>query len=424
MPVSRMVQRGGFWSRISLDKALALISSSVRSLPTEEIPFHESAGRVLGEDVVAEANVPPFDRAAVDGYAVVAEDTFGATQGSPRKLRVSGSVVVGSAARIRIGREEAVRVDTGAPLPRGADAVVMAENVAEEGRYVHVFSPVTPGKNVSRAGEDVRAGEVVLRRGRVIRPPDVGLLASIGRLRVRAYRRPEVGIISTGRELVDPGSRRSQPAVVDANSYSLSAAVCACGGVPHRLGIVPDDRRILKRRIAEALKRDAVIISGGSAAGRMDLAPEVVAEMGEVKFHGVAMRPGGPSAFGIVDEKPVFCLAGFPAGALVAFDMLVRPALRRMQGLGLNRGYPRLKARLGERMASTLGRTDVVRVRLAREKNRIVAYPIRITGSSMLSTITNADGFVVIPEHLEGLERGDMVEVELYDGSQHWLQEG
>lgn len=408
-----MIQRGGFESRLPLKAAISSILSSVRPLPPERVPFHGSLGRVLCEDVVAGADVPPFDRAAVDGYAVRAEDTFGASQIRPKTLRTPGS------RRCIVRRGEAVRVDTGTPLPRGADAVVMIEDVIEGDGRIEVLSPVTPGKNVSGAGEDVKSGQVVLRRGRILRPSDIGLLASLGRLRVSVRRRPEVGIISTGKELVSPGAFGSRPGVVDANSYSLSAAVSSCGGIPHRLGVVPDEKDLMRRRIKKALGFDAVIISGGSAAGRPDIVPEVVSEMGEVKFHGVAMRPGGPSAFGIIEEKPVFCLAGFPAGALVAFDMLVRPALRKMAGLGEDRGYTRVRAVMGEKVASMLGRTDVVRVRLERRGRRLAAYPIRITGSSMLTTITNADGFVVIPEDVEGIERGDPVEVELYGPSDH-----
>jgi len=411
---TKMIRGRGFRSRISFDKAVESILSLLEPLPQENVGFHESVGRVLGEDVRAEVNVPPFDRAAVDGYAVLASDTFGATQSNPKKLKIVGHVRVGRSPFCRIKKGETIRVDTGAPIPKGADSVVMLENVVEERKCIYVLSPVTPGKNVSARGEDVRAGEIVLRRGRILMPHDVGLLGAMQCLRVCVYRRPQVSIISTGDELADPSAKRASASVIDSNSYSLAAAVEECGGVPYRVGIVPDDPKVLKERLARALRRDVVIISGGSAAGQKDMVPEVVGEMGNIIFHGVSMRPGGPSAFGIIGKKPVFCLAGFPAGALVAFDMLVRPALRKMQGLPANRGYPKIRARLSDKVASMLGRLDVVRVRVEKKGKEFLACPIRITGSSLLTSMTKADGFVVVPESIEGLEKGDEVDVELY----------
>jgi molybdopterin molybdotransferase len=419
-----MSARRGFAVRIPLEEAVRTIAASVEPLPAEEVNFYESLGRVLAEDVVAGINVPQFDRAAVDGYAVIASDTFGASPARPAKLRVVGSVKVGARGSKRLRRGEAVRIDTGARMPAGADSVVMVENVVEEGGHVGVLSPVTPGKNVSKAGEDVRAGETVLRRGRVLGPADIGLLASVRHLRPRVHRRPHVGVISTGSELVAPHLSASGPHVVDANSYSIAAAVTAAGGIPHRLGIVPDEEKDLRRKIASALKYDVVIVSGGSAVGRFDLVPEVISKMGDLKFHGAAIRPGGPSGFGVIGGKPVFCLAGFPAGALIAFDLLVRPALRKLQGLPADRGYLRVRARLEEGVPSVLGRADVVRVKLMRRGKEILARPMRITGSSMLTTVADADGFVIVPESAEGLERGQEVEVEVYGSSYDWLNRG
>ncbi|MEM2877973.1 MAG: molybdopterin molybdotransferase MoeA [Candidatus Hadarchaeales archaeon] len=408
------MKKAGFTTRISLDKAVSSIVSCLRPLETEDIEIEETLGRVIAEDITSSVNVPSFDRAAVDGYALQAADTFGASQGSPREIRLLGSAGAGERKRFRIRRGEAVAVTTGAQIPEGADAVVMLESTSRSGKTIWILSPVTPGKNISAAGEDVKKGDLVFRRGHLLRPCDVGLLASIGRSRVKVFRKPEAGVISTGSEVVPPHGKIGRGQVFDVNSYSISAAVESCGGIPHRLGIAQENKNSVVKMIREALKYDAVIITGGSAVGEKDTVPEVVAEMGELKFHGVAMRPGGPSAFGIVEGKPVFCLAGFPAGALVAFDMLVRPGLRLMQGLNADRGYRSVPAVLAENVASVLGRTDVVRVKLIRTPKGLKAEPIRITGSSMITTMTRADGFIMIPETVEGLSRGESVEVELY----------
>lgn len=404
----------GFPSYTRLSEALRIVLSSVGRLGEEDIPFERALGRVLAEDVIAKTDLPPFDRSAVDGYAVRAADTFGATPTRPRRVKVIGSLDVGSPPNFQVRKGEAVQIMTGAPMPLGADAVIMVEYTKKRDRWLDVYAPVTPGKNVSRRGEDVRAGEVVLRRGHQLRPQDVGMLASTETLRVRVMSRPKVAIIATGRELRPPGMRLRHGQVTDINSYSLAAAVESCGGVPKRLAIVPDDRRALERALKKALRNDMVLISGGSSVGEHDIAPEVVASVGKLFFHGLTLRPGGPTAFGIVRGKPVFCLAGFPVATLVAFEMLVKPALWVMQGLPPDWGNLRVRAKLASKITSSLGRFDVVRVRLWSEAGELLAEPIRVTGSGVLSSMTRADGFVVVPEDVEGLERGKEVEVELY----------
>ncbi len=404
----------GFARYMRVDDALRIVLSNVGRLAAEEVHFERALGRVLAEDITTRIDVPPFDRSAVDGYAVRAADTFGATATKPRRLRVIGSVDIGSPPRLRVRRGGAVKIMTGAPLPSGADAVVMVEHTSARGGRLDVHAPLTPGKNVSARGEDVRAGEIVLRRGQQLRPQDIGMLASIGALKVRVVRKPKVAIIVTGRELQRPGVHLKSAQVTDINSYSLAAAVVSCGGVANRLGFVPDKPQALRRTLRKALKNDLVLISGGSSVGEHDIAPEVIAKLGKLLFHGVALRPGGPTGFGVVRNRPVFCLAGFPVASLVAFDMLVRPALWVMQGLPPDWGYLRVRARLTRKVASSLGRMDVVRVKVWSEADKLLAEPIRVTGSSILSSMTRADGFVVVPEDVEGFEERREVEVELY----------
>ena len=405
----------GFARYTRLADALDIILSRIGPLGCEPVPFDRAAGRVLAQDVISKVDVPPFDRSGVDGYAARARDTFGASELKPIKLRLIGSADVGRPTKLTVRRGEAVRIMTGAQMPRGADAVVMVEHTRAERTRIEVLTPLIPGKNVSARGEDVRAGEVVLRRGQPLRPQEVGMLASTGNVRVLVSKRPRVAILATGSELRKPGSRVRPWQVVDANSYSLAAAVATCGGLPRRIGVVPDDLALLRKAMKRtAATSDLVLISGGTSVGERDVVPDAIAGLGELLFHGLATRPGAPTAFGVIGGKPVFSLPGFPVSALVAFDLLLRPALRYMQGLPAERGFPRARARLSRKVSSTLGRAEVVRVRLKRVRGELLAEPLRIAGSGILSSMTQADGFVLVPEDIEGLEAGGEVEVELY----------
>ncbi len=403
----------GFESYLKFEDALKVVLSEVRPLGWEWVPFHNACGRILSESVVSKIDFPPFDRAAVDGYAVRASDTFGASERNPKRLRLVRAIGKG------LRKGEASEVMTGKPMPKGADAVVMVEHTERRSDLIYVFQAVTPGKNVSCRGEDIRAGEVALPPGKKLGPQDVGMLACVGKRHVKVHRRPIVSIISTGSELRSPGAPLREGEVYDINTYSLSCAVRFCGGVPRSLGICGDDPSSLRRKLKEGLEGDLIIVSGGSSVGVKDFVPEVLGEVGELRFHGVNLRPGGPTAFGVVNGKPVFSLAGFPVASLVAFDMLVRPALRFMQGLPPDRGFLRVKAYLSSKVASTLGRVDIVRVKLSIQEKGLLAEPLRVTGSGILSSMTGADGFLIVPEDTEVLEKGDEVEVEVWDWNQN-----
>ncbi|MEW6222727.1 MAG: gephyrin-like molybdotransferase Glp [Candidatus Hadarchaeota archaeon] len=407
------VRMRGFEKYSPLGAALKLVLSHVRPLPPESVPFQNTVGRVLAEDVVAESDSPPFRRSTMDGFAVRASDTFGAGPSTPVALNVVGSVRSGFMPKASVGRKEALKIMTGAPVPKGADAVVMVEHTKLQGRRLEVLLPVTPGKNTSERGEDIKAGEVVLKKGHVIHPQDVGMFAQMQNLGVRVFRRPKVAVATTGEELVAPGRKLPPAKIVDSNSYSLAAAVTAAGGVPQVLGIAPDDRQSIKKLIQRSLGHDMVLLSGGSSVGEFDLVPEIISEMGKMVFHGVSIRPGGPTAFGVIKKKPVFCLAGFPVATLVAFHLLVRPALLAMQELPPDHGRRAVTARLTKDVSGTLGRMDVVRVRV-RKAREWLAEPLMVGGSSLLSSMTGADGFITVPEDIEGLNKGQKVEVELY----------
>ncbi len=404
----------GFAHYTKLGDALKLVLSRVKPLSSEIISFDKALGRVLAEDVVSKIDVPPFNRSAVDGYAVRAADVFTASETKPKRLRIIWSAKIGVPTKLCVQKGEAIKLMTGAPMPHGADAVVMVEHTKIEKKRIAVLVPLTPNKNVSARGEDVRAGDVVLRRGQQLRPQDIGMLSSISHLKVPVFLKPKVAIIVTGPELRRPGKRLKPGQITDINRYSLSAGVTNCGGLANPLGITSDKPQAMRRVLQTALKNDVVLISGGSSVGEHDIAPDIVTELGELLFHGVALRPGGPTAFGVVRGKPVFCLAGFPVASLVAFDMLVRPAIWAMQGLPPDWGCLRVQAKLTRKVASNLGRVDVVRVRVRSEADELLAEPIRITGSSILSSMTRANGFFLIPEDVEGFGKDTVIEVELY----------
>ncbi len=416
MPVNEMEVKGrGFSEYIRLERAREIIFSEVEELETEKIPFHKSDGRVLSQDVESEVDVPPFDRSAMDGYAVRAEDTFGADENDPIELEVIASIEIGSYPDLELGKGEVAKISTGAPLPRGADAVIKIEETEKEDSKLEIFAPVSVGENVSKRGEDVESGTTVFEAPRRLRPSDLGLLASTGNLEVEVREKPKIGIAITGNELRAPDEDLEPGEIVETNSRTLGGSVEKCGGEYTRLGIVPDEMEEIEDTLDRASDFDLLILTGGSSVGEKDYVPDAISNKGELLFHGVAMRPGSPSSFGVVGETPVFSLAGSPAAALVAFEMLIRPTMRTMSGLPPERLEPNWKAKLTRKITSSLGRLDVVRVKLKRENDEYHADPIRITGSSILRTVSEADGVVLVPEDMEGFPRGEIVEVRPFD---------
>jgi molybdopterin molybdotransferase len=403
------IRMRGFATRHDVDEALAILEQRIAALPSEVITLDEALDRVLAEDIVAAVDVPPFDRAAVDGYGVRARDTFGASDYNSIPLTLKGQVFPGRALALVLGENEAVRIMTGAPLPAGADAVVMAEYAEEEGDTVNISQPISPLKNVGRIGEDIRQGDVVLRCGRRLRPQDLGVLASIQLAQIPVYRRPTVALIATGNELVEVGEPLSGCNIVDSNSLTLSGLARRLGAIAVRKGIVRDDYALIKEAIQKA-PEDVVIITGGTSVGAEDYAPLIIQELGELMVHGVAMRPSSPVGFGFVQQRPIFLIPGNPVSALVAFDAFVGPTLQRMQGLQPVYPYAKVRGKLTRKIASAIGRVDFVRVRLS----EAAVDPLRVTGASILSSTTRADGFVIVDKNSEGLDEGQEVEVYVY----------
>jgi putative molybdopterin biosynthesis protein len=397
------------------------VALDLSPLHAEEIPLAEALGRVLACDVVSPIDVPGFDRSNVDGFAVRAEDTFGATEDQPRTLRLSAEVLApGMRPAQAVTPGTATALATGAVLPRGADAVVMIEYTDATEDVLLLRRPATPGANITFAGTDIGRGETVLRRGEVLTSRETGVLAALGLAVVPAVRRPRVAILSTGDELVAPGTPLRPSMVYDSNATILAHAVRELGSDPVVLGIVPDEEARLEQALRQALHNDAILLSGGTSKGAGDLSYRVVAELGPpgIVVHGVALKPGKPLCLAAVHcpgrrTVPVVILPGFPTSAIFTFHEFVAPVLRRLAGRP-EEATSVVQARLPLRVNSERGRTEYVLVNLVAEGDAggLVAYPMG-KGSGSVTTFSRADGFVVIPRQREYLEAGENAAVQL-----------
>jgi molybdopterin molybdotransferase len=388
--------------------------------PGVKVALLDSLERRLAQEVRAPEDVPGFDRSTVDGYAVRARDTFGATEGMPSYVDITGEVLMGREPEGEVKTGQAWRIATGGMLPAGADAVVMVEYTEElDARTIGVTRPVAPGENVVRRGEDIGAGEIALPAGHILRPQDLGMLAAVGITEVEVVPALKVGIISTGDELVDPAETPKPGQVRDINSYTLYGAVLDCGGEPRLYGMVRDIYEELKKTLEQALQdNDLVLLSGGSSVGSRDVAARVIDEMGEpgVLFHGVAVKPGKPTIGAIVNGKPVFGLPGHPASAMVIFELIVAPLLRTGGYPNGGEGHPLdfpLRAVITRNLHSAAGREDYIRVKLSSREGKFYAEPI-LGKSGLIGPMVKADGLARIPFNKEGVEAGELVEVKLF----------
>jgi molybdopterin molybdotransferase len=402
----------GFTERTDLESALEMLRSCVEPVDEESVHLEQALGRTLARDIISAEDVPSFDKSAMDGYALRGAETFGASPTDPLSFRVIGEVLPGDLGDLEVGPGEAVRIMTGGAFPKGADAVLMAEHTTDRGDSVLVHGSVVPGRNVARAGEDILKGDKVLERGRVLRPQDLGVLASIRIVELEVTRRPVVGVISTGNELVEPESTEAgrRGRVVNSCRYMLEGLVIQTGGVPHRMGTLRDDREALRAAL-NGFDGDILLTTGATAAGKEDYLPSLLAELGELLVHGVNIRPASPLGFGRLGKALVVLLPGNPVAAMVGFDVFVRPALQLQLGQREQRWNRRVRGRLRRKLASARNRTDFVRVQLVGEEE---VEPLRSGGAGVLTSVTRADGFVIVPRDDEGLEAGTEVEVYLF----------
>jgi molybdopterin molybdotransferase len=378
---------------LTVEDARERILSRIAPLGIERVEIMGALGRVLAEPIVARATIPPWPNSSMDGYALRAQDT----NGEPVELAVVGRIIAGAMPSRALGVGESMRIFTGAPLPEGADAVVPQEDVAASGDRVTVRGRIAPGAYVRPAGEDVRAGDVVVKPGGVIGAAEVGLLATLGYAQVRVYRRPRVAILSTGNELADLGSQPGPAQIPNTNTYSLMAQVIEAGGEPVNVGVAPDQLEAITERVRWGLAAsDVLVTSAGVSVGELDLVREAL-ERGGVELHlwQVSMRPGKPITFGTRGDRPVFGLPGNPVSAMVTFELFVRPALRRMAGAEMI-DRPRLRARALERIANPGSRRGYLRVTLTAGAD---GYGARLTGeqgSAILRSMVLADGLAIV----------------------------
>jgi molybdopterin molybdotransferase len=404
----------GFKTRTSVAEIAGWISSQIGPLESEDVPLGEAAGRVLARDVVARFPVPTFNRAAMDGFAVHGEETFGASVYTPADFRSVGRSRPGLACGLIVSPGEAVQVATGAPLPAGADAVVPFESTRTEGESVFVHEAVPQGRNVSWAGEDIVPGAAVLREGRVLRPQDLGVLSALGAARVRVVGRPRVAVLVTGDELLAAGSEPCGFQIPDMNSVMIAALADRDGGNCEVAGPIADVRTKIASAIAElAARADVLLVTGGSSAGPEDHVPGIIAEMGRLIAHGLALRPASPTGLGVIGdgELPVVLLPGSPVSCLCAYDFVAGPIIRRLAGRPQAWPYRRESLPLARKLTSVVGRVDYARVRFCAGQ----VEPIATSGASILSSVSRADGFVVIPADREGYPAGTEVQVWCYD---------
>ncbi len=406
---------------MSFDEAKQAIDEKLKLgvVGEEETLLLEAYGRILAENVVSTLDIPPFDRSTVDGYAVKAEDTFGAEEGQPAKLAALGMVSVGEQPKICIEKGEAAEIVTGAPIPEGADAIVMVEDTDKHDTELCVFRAVTRDENVMKRGSDIKKGETVLKVGRVLGASEIGILAAVGLTRVKVFKVPVVAVLSTGAEVAEPGKELPAGKIYDINAYSLSTAVSESGGKPVYLGVVADDKDKLGKALKRALtSADMVLTSGGVSVGPKDYTPQVVNSLGEpgVFINGIAVKPGKPTTVALIGKKPVFSLPGHPTSALLLFHLLARPVLQRMSGRPTTEEKT-VKALATTRMFSAKGRRTFVMIKMKLDKsNRRVVEPVETGASGAITTLAKADGFVEIPAYQQFIDAGEEVVVTLLKG--------
>jgi len=402
---------------ISVGKALKTILASARLMGTEKINILDAQRRAIAENIYAGRDIPSVDNSAMDGYALRAADTRGATPKKPVWFKIIEEIPAGKIPRKKLRSKEAARIMTGAIIPGGADAVIRQENTRREGNLVAVLTPVARKTDIRFAGEDVRKGELVIHKNSVLGAAQIGMLAALGKKSVLVYKKPRVAIMATGDELVDIDTNPSPGKIVNSNSYSLATLVDDCGGVPVILGITRDNKSALKQKFSTALKNDVIISSGGVSVGDYDLVKDIMVNMGNsMYFWQVAMRPGKPLAFGAIKGVPLFGLPGNPVSTMVSFEQFVRPYLLKIQG-HRNIFRPVLKAISAENLEKKAGVKNFLRAIVKREKDKYIVKTTGNQGSGILKSMVTANALIILGEKETKIKKGDKVTVQLLDDS-------
>ncbi|MCD6472312.1 molybdopterin molybdotransferase MoeA [Candidatus Aerophobetes bacterium] len=402
---------------ISLKKAQEIVLNEVdklEPLSIKKVSLLSSYSRVLAENVYADFDVPPFKRAAMDGYAVISKDTLKASSENPIVLEVTAELPAGSGTNFTLSKGKAIKIMTGAPMPLKGDAVVMVEDTRMlSNKEVEIFKEVSPGENVSLKGEDVKKGELILPKGRFIGAVEVGMLASLGRKEVLVRKRPEISIIVTGEEIREPGKELPIGKIYNSNGYALFCQALSCGTLPKNLGIAGDNKEKILSKVKEGLKSNILILSGGVSVGKYDLVKNTLKDAGvKKKFWRVAVKPGKPTFFGVKMETLVFGLPGFPVSSILNFENLVKPAIFSMLG---RKDWNRLtlKAYLKKDIKNKSKRENFIRVKMIQERGEWWATPILSQKSGVLKSLVQANGLIIVPREVERVKAGEKVEVEI-----------
>ncbi|HEX9896492.1 MAG TPA: gephyrin-like molybdotransferase Glp [Dehalococcoidales bacterium] len=398
-----------FRALLSYEEAKAVIDRHIEAITrTEIVPIDEAVGRVLAEDFTALMDVPPFNRAAMDGYAVKAKDTFGAGQFKPRVLEIIGETHAGEKPTKRVNANTCLQISTGAMMPTSADSVVMVEDTERDGAKIKIFKAVVPGANVGKQGEDIKAGAAILKAGVFLDAGKIGVIASQGLTKVTVYEKPKIAVIPTGEEVVPGGKKLKLGQLYDINSHTIASVVSVNGGTPVRIGIAGDTMEKLKATIREALKYDLVVLSGGSSVGTRDLLVDVIEGWGHVLFHGVQVKPGKPTVFAMIEGKPLMGMPGYPTSCLINSYLFLMPSVRKMARLPPRKGDT-VQAKLSRRMPMSTGRRQFLTVKIVGDE----AVPV-FKESGAITSIAEADGYIELAENIDLLEKGDPVTVVMF----------
>jgi molybdopterin molybdotransferase len=402
---------------IRVEEALTHILNSISPLDLEKTDILNALGRVIGEDIYSGRNIPPKDNSAMDGYALKSDDTKGATSEAPAIVETIEDIPAGHLPQKTVGPGQAARIMTGAYVPKGADTVVKVEDTDRDGNRVRIFVESPRGDNIRYSGEDVKEGDLVISKGKITGPAEVGMLASLGRSFIKVYQKPLVAIIATGDEIADIDEEISEGKIISSNSYSLNAQVRECGAVALQTGIAKDREESLMAAFRSARRADVIISSGGVSVGDYDFVKDVMAQMGtNIEFWQVAQRPGKPLAFGTMEGKLVFGLPGNPVSSMITFEEYVRPALLKM--MGRKEIFRRtIKATLTEDIKKKSGLKHFIRARVNKEGEIFTVATTGEQGSGILKSMVLANGIIVLPEDMTSVKKGEEVAVQLIDDS-------
>ncbi len=406
----------GFSNLSSLEDALNKIFKEISVTTGELVSINDSLKRILAEDIVSDIDVPSFDRSAMDGYAVIANDTFGASQKSPAKLKQIGTIEIGESSSQGLSKGEAIRISTGAMIPDGATAVVKIEDTEIQRSTVVLYNSITPGKNISKRGEDIKKGSKVLLQGIELNAEHIALLASLGFDKVKARRNPNVSAYATGDELVEVGHMLGKSQIYNSNTIMIKNLIKIYGGITIKDATLRDNKEIIEKELFKALDdSDIVVFTGGTSVGTKDLLPDIIKEKGTILTHGISMKPGSPILIGIVRDRLIFCLPGTPVAAYICFIKIVGPSIRKMLGSTVLDPRAEVRAIISKDVPVTeLGAIHYLRVKIKDRENQLYADPVMLKGSGVISSLTESDGIVEIDSEREGLKKGDQIVVKLF----------